>query len=47
LALQYSTAPSLSEREKEGEADVVVMKFGLIMQHRLLSLGEITEQSEG
>jgi len=28
------------EREKEGEADVVVIKFGFAMQHRLRSFGE-------
>jgi hypothetical protein len=37
-----NTAPSLPflGREKRDEADMVVMKFGFAMQHRLLSLGE-------
>ncbi|MEP7375242.1 MAG: hypothetical protein ABI675_17715 [Chitinophagaceae bacterium] len=47
LDLQCSAAPSLSEREKEGEAaeqryavDVEGMEFGFAMQRRSHSFGE-------
>ena len=38
--LQYSTVPSILEKGKRDEADVVDMSFGFAIQHRPFYFGE-------